>query len=59
MNQETAPTIAPYLAKLNADQRRAVEHGVTGRGANIAPPLLVIAGAGSGRPIHWRITLRI
>ena len=49
MNQETSRTIAPYLAKLNADQRRAVEHGVTGRGANVAPPLLVIAGAGSGK----------
>ena len=48
MNQETALTIAPYLAKLNDDQRRAVEHGVIGRGANVAPPLLVIAGAGSG-----------
>jgi DNA helicase-2/ATP-dependent DNA helicase PcrA len=33
-----------YLAKLNADQRRAVEHG----GAD-APPLLIIAGAGSGK----------
>ncbi|MGE8942010.1 ATP-dependent helicase [Leptospira interrogans] len=49
MNQETSLTSAPYLAKLNDDQRRAVEHGVTGRGANVAPPLLVIAGAGSGK----------
>ena len=49
MNQETSLTSALYLAKLNDDQRRAVEHGVTGRGANIAPPLQVIAGAGSGK----------
>ena len=33
------------LAKLNAEQRRAAEHGVGGP----APPLLVIAGAGSGK----------
>ena len=38
-----------YLASLNAEQRRAVEHGVTGSGPNIAAPLLVIAGAGSGK----------
>ena len=40
---------ARYLETLNAEQRRAVEHGVAGRGANIAAPLLVIAGAGSGK----------
>lgn len=34
-----------YLDKLNPAQRRAVEHGA---GA-VAPPLLVIAGAGSGK----------
>src|SRR5438132_12625761 len=33
-----------YLAKLNPEQRRAVEHGV---GAPDHRPLLVIAGAGS------------
>src|SRR5882757_10092493 len=38
-----------YLNALNSAQRSAVEHGVTGRGANIAGPLLVIAGAGSGK----------
>jgi hypothetical protein len=38
---------AAYLAGLNAQQRRAVEHGsdVLDR----APPLLIIAGAGSGK----------
>jgi DNA helicase II / ATP-dependent DNA helicase PcrA len=35
-----------YLAKLNPEQRRAVEHGV---GAPDGRPLLVIAGAGSGK----------
>ncbi|MFZ0150563.1 MAG: ATP-dependent helicase [Xanthobacteraceae bacterium] len=34
----------PYLAELNAEQRRAVEHNV----AN-AQPLLIIAGAGTGK----------
>ena len=37
-----------YLAALNPEQRRAVEHGVS-TGPNIAGPLLVIAGAGSGK----------
>lgn len=34
-----------YLDKLNPAQRRAVEHG----SGTVAPPLLVIAGAGSGK----------
>ena len=38
-----------YLAALNPEQRRAVEHGVIAKGPNIADPLLVIAGAGSGK----------
>jgi DNA helicase-2/ATP-dependent DNA helicase PcrA len=38
---------AAYLAKLNAEQRRAVEHG--GETRDGAPPLLIIAGAGSGK----------
>ena len=38
---------APYLAKLNADQRRAVEHGADS--LDETPPLLIIAGAGSGK----------
>ena len=44
-----APVIrmAAYLEKLNPDQRAAVEHGI-GVAAD-ARPLLVIAGAGSGK----------
>ena len=42
-------TGAPYLDTLNPAQRRAVAHGVTGTGPNISAPLLVIAGAGSGK----------
>src|ERR1700738_1190989 len=37
-----------YLADLNQEQRRAVKHGVKG-GAVDSRPLLVIAGAGSGK----------
>jgi len=37
---------ATYLDALNPEQRRAVEHGV---GSENAAPLLVIAGAGSGK----------
>ena len=45
---------AAYLDKLNPDQRRAVEHGVSAHEAcdpatDAAPALLVIAGAGSGK----------
>jgi DNA helicase-2/ATP-dependent DNA helicase PcrA len=36
-----------YLARLNPEQRRAVEHA--GRAGEAAPPLLIIAGAGSGK----------
>ncbi len=38
---------APYLENLNPEQRRAVEHGAAGPGQ--FAPLLVIAGAGSGK----------
>ncbi len=38
-----------YLDALNPEQRRAVEHGVRDRDTTPAPPLLVIAGAGSGK----------
>jgi DNA helicase-2/ATP-dependent DNA helicase PcrA len=40
---------AAYLDKLNAEQRRAVEHGAALGVMGCAPPLLVIAGAGSGK----------
>jgi DNA helicase II / ATP-dependent DNA helicase PcrA len=40
---------AVYLEKLNSEQRRAVEHGIEQNGIVIGPPLLVIAGAGSGK----------
>src|ERR1700761_2178462 len=38
---------AAYLAGLNAQQRRAVEHGCDT--LDQTPPLLIIAGAGSGK----------
>lgn len=38
-----------YLDGLNDQQRRAVEHGVAERDTTPGPPLLVIAGAGSGK----------
>jgi DNA helicase-2/ATP-dependent DNA helicase PcrA len=38
-----------HLAKLNTEQRRAVEHGVGRDATGLAAPLLVIAGAGSGK----------
>lgn len=38
-----------YLEKLNDQQRRAVEYGVGLPKASIAGPLLIIAGAGSGK----------
>src|SRR5437870_12465509 len=40
--------VATYLDSLNTEQRRAVEHGVDVDGT-IGSPLLVIAGAGSGK----------
>ncbi len=43
-----ADTAESYLDGLNSEQRKAVEHGV-GSGGTIGPPLLVIAGAGSGK----------
>src|SRR5215510_3681710 len=49
MSSDVRMPDADYLTGLNAEQRSAVEHGVVGRGANIAGPLLVIAGAGSGK----------
>jgi DNA helicase-2/ATP-dependent DNA helicase PcrA len=43
----SVPAAAPYLESLNPEQRRAVEHGAAGQGP--FAPLLVIAGAGSGK----------
>jgi len=40
---------ATYLDTLNPEQRRAVEHGVRAGEAAMDGPLLVIAGAGSGK----------
>src|SRR5271168_2035698 len=38
-----------HLEKLNSEQRRAVEHGVRDNACAPSVPLLVIAGAGSGK----------
>src|SRR6516165_2238535 len=38
-----------YLADLNKEQRRAVEHGVKDGSALLSQSLLVIAGAGTGK----------
>jgi DNA helicase-2/ATP-dependent DNA helicase PcrA len=43
-----ATTAASYLEALNPEQRRAVEHGIT-VDCHVGAPLLVIAGAGSGK----------
>jgi DNA helicase-2/ATP-dependent DNA helicase PcrA len=43
------PAAAAYLKALNPEQRRAVEHGVRTADGGAAAPLLVIAGAGSGK----------
>src|SRR5882757_4184033 len=43
-----ATTTASYFETLNPEQRRAVEHGVTADG-HVGTPVLVIAGAGSGK----------
>jgi DNA helicase II / ATP-dependent DNA helicase PcrA len=38
-----------YLEKLNPEQRKAVVHGARERACDAATPLLIIAGAGSGK----------
>jgi len=40
---------AAYLESLNPEQRKAVEHGVGAGKAEPAGPILIIAGAGSGK----------
>ncbi|MFG1462165.1 ATP-dependent helicase [Xanthobacter sp. DSM 24535] len=40
---------AAYLDALNLEQRRAAEHGVSGARSSSVAPLLIIAGAGSGK----------
>jgi DNA helicase-2/ATP-dependent DNA helicase PcrA len=50
--QRNRPAMArdtDYLDLLNPEQRRAVAYGVDGSGANISGPLLIIAGAGTGK----------
>jgi DNA helicase-2/ATP-dependent DNA helicase PcrA len=42
-------TAIDYLDTLNSEQRRAVEHGCSGLNDASTGPLLVIAGAGSGK----------
>jgi DNA helicase II / ATP-dependent DNA helicase PcrA len=42
-------TSLAYLDKLNTEQRRAVEYGLNGGDATPRLPLLVIAGAGTGK----------
>src|SRR5437588_851716 len=45
----TAGHYLPYLDGLNLEQRRAVEYGLNEQGNMPGGPLLVIAGAGSGK----------
>src|SRR5438105_2779530 len=45
----TVSVAATYLETLNPEQRRAVEHGVRQKDCTPGAPLLVIAGAGSGK----------
>ena len=47
MDTSTATCVDPFES-LNAEQRLAVEHGL-GEGASDTRPLLIIAGAGSGK----------
>jgi DNA helicase-2/ATP-dependent DNA helicase PcrA len=48
VGEPTVLTAAAYLDELNPEQRRAVEHGVR-QDCTVGLPLLVIAGAGSGK----------
>lgn len=50
VSSRTPPTPdPPYLAELNSAQREAVEYGVQTGSVPAPPPLLIIAGAGSGK----------
>jgi DNA helicase II / ATP-dependent DNA helicase PcrA len=46
---DSQPISIAHLEKLNSEQRRAVEYGVQANDVVPGPPLLVIAGAGSGK----------
>jgi DNA helicase-2/ATP-dependent DNA helicase PcrA len=41
--------VLSHLGSLNPEQRRGVEYGVAGPGASVSGPLLILAGAGSGK----------
>jgi DNA helicase II / ATP-dependent DNA helicase PcrA len=43
------PLASVHLDALNPEQRRAVEHGISEWNCALDGPLLVIAGAGSGK----------
>src|SRR5450631_3088713 len=49
VRNDSLPMSVAYLDKLNPQQRRAVEHGVREKACAPGAPLLVIAGAGSGK----------
>jgi DNA helicase-2/ATP-dependent DNA helicase PcrA len=42
-------TVLSHLRSLNPEQRRGVEYGIAGPGSIISGPLLILAGAGSGK----------
>jgi len=48
-NDSIMPLASAHLHTLNTEQRRAVEHGVSEGNCASGGPLLVIAGAGSGK----------
>lgn len=45
---------AAHLEKLNEGQRAAVVHGIGLPDGKVGGPLLIIAGAGSGKPAFYR-----
>ena len=49
---EPAPQASPF-DDLNAAQRAAATHGEAGPDGVRAGPLLIIAGAGTGKPTGW------